>query len=188
MSAPTPTGRLVRSGAGHDLVLTRSLPLPVADVWVGLTDPERTARWFGRWEGEGAVGATIRVQLGFEETAPWVGMTILACEEPRLLRVLSVEEGNEAGADGTAGNDDDNDDGTDSGGGTWDISTELTASASGTELRFVMHGIDPAAVGEIGPGWEYYLDQFEASLSGGPLPDFSDYFPAQRDYFEAQAR
>lgn len=174
MSAPTPTGRLVRSGAGHDLVLARSLPWPVADVWAGLTDPGRTARWFGRWEGEGAVGATIRVQLGFEETAPWTGMRILACEEPRLLRVLSV------------GEDDDNN--TDSGGGAWDISTELTASASGTELRFVMHGIDPAGVGEIGPGWEYYLDQFVASQAGGPLPDFNDYFPAQRDYFEAQAR
>lgn len=174
MSAPTPTGRLVRSGAGHDLVLTRSLPWPVADVWAGLTDPERTARWFGRWEGEGAVGATIRVQLGFEEAGPWTGMRILACEEPRLLRVLSV------GVD-----DDDN---TDAGGGAWDISTELTASALGTELRFVMHGIDPAAVGEIGPGWEYYLDQFVASLAGDPLTDFDDYFPAQREYFEAQAR
>lgn len=185
MNAPTPTGRLVRSGAGHDLVLTRSLPWQVADVWAGLTDPERTARWFGRWEGEGAVGATIRVQLGFEETSPWVEMKILACEAPRLLRVLSVEGDDDNGATANNDNDDDN---SDSGGVAWDISTELTDSAPGTELRFVMHGIDPAGVGEIGPGWEYYLDQFVASLSGGPLPDFSDYFPAQRDYFGAQAR
>lgn len=167
MSTPTPTGQLVEGADGHDLILTRSLTWPVADVWAGLTEPDRTARWFGRWEGEGAVGATIRVQLGFEEESPWVQMKILDCAKPHRLRLLSVN---------------------DPGGTAWDTALELAETSEGTDLRFVMRGIDPAGIGEIGPGWEYYLDQFVASLAGDPLPDFDDYFPAQREYFETQAR
>lgn len=165
MSTPTPTGRLVPTDTGHDLILTRTLPWPVRDVWAGITEPERTARWFGRWEGAGSVGETVRLQLGFEDDSPWTNLRILECDEPRLLRVLSIDAS-----------------------GSWDISLELTASGAGTELRFVMHDIDPAAVGEIGPGWEYYLDQLMASLAREPLPSFDDYFPAQREYFESQAR
>ena len=38
-------------------------------------------------------------------------------------------------------------------------------------------------LGEIGPGWEYYLDQLVASKTGAALPDFNDYYPAQREYY-----
>ncbi len=50
--SPTPTGRLF----GNDLVLTRTFRAPVADVWASLTDPQRTARWFGPWQGDAAPG------------------------------------------------------------------------------------------------------------------------------------
>ncbi len=45
--SPTPTGRL----SGNDLVLTRTFRAPIADVWASLTDPWRTARWSGPWQG-----------------------------------------------------------------------------------------------------------------------------------------
>jgi hypothetical protein len=38
-------------------------------------------------------------------------------------------------------------------------------------------------VGEIGPGWEYYLDNLVASRGDGPLPTFDTYYPAQKAYF-----
>src|SRR5690349_23356829 len=85
---PTPTGRLV----GDDLVLTRTFPAPVADVWASLTDPERTARWFGPWQGEGAPGRTIKVQMVQEEGDPWVEMTIEACEPRQRLALSAVDE------------------------------------------------------------------------------------------------
>src|SRR5207248_7842997 len=65
--SPTPTGRLF----GNDLVLTRTFHAPVADVWASLTDPERTARWFGPWKGDAAPGRTIQVQMAHEESQPW---------------------------------------------------------------------------------------------------------------------
>lgn len=163
---PTPTGRLVPNGDAHDLVLTRTLPGAPADAWAAVTEPERTARWFGRWEGVGAVGETVRLQLGFEEGSPWTDVTITECDEPRRLRVLTADEM-----------------------GSWDLSVDLTAAEGRedrTELRFVMYRVAPDAVGEVGPGWEYYLDQLVASMTGAALPDFDDYFPAQRDYYAAQ--
>ena len=163
MNAPTPTGRLIPAGDGHDLELTRTMPGSVDDAWASVTEPERTARWIGRWQGTGAVGETIKLQLGFEEETPWTDVKITECDAPRRLRVLTHDSA-----------------------GSWDLSIDLAPAGAVSELRFVMHRIDPAAVAEVGPGWEYYLDQLLASITGDPMPDFNDYFPAQKAYFEAQ--
>lgn len=164
MTTPTPTGRLLPTADGHDLVLTRTLPGSTQDAWASLTEPDRTARWIGRWQGTGALGETVKLQLGFEEASPWTDIKITECDAPRRLRVLTIDEN-----------------------GSWDVSIDLTGTGEQTELRFVMHRVDPSSIGEIGPGWEYYLDQLAASISGTPLPNFDDYFPGQREYFEEQA-
>lgn len=165
MTTPTPTGRLVPAADGQDLVFTRTLPGSIHDAWASITEPQRTARWIGRWEGTGAVGATVRLQLGFEEDSPWSDVEIIACDAPHRLRVRTIDDN-----------------------GAWDVSLDLAGNGERTELRFVMHRVDPTTIGEIGPGWEYYLDQLAASMSGAPLPNFDDYFPGQREHFEAQAR
>ncbi len=43
-----------------------------------------------------------------------------------------------------------------------------------------------ADVRDVGPGWEYYLDRLVAAVNGGPMPDFGDYHPAQREHFGRQ--
>ena len=35
------------------------------------------------------------------------------------------------------------------------------------------------------PGWEYYLDLLVAARDGGPTPEWDDYYPAQKGYYEA---
>jgi uncharacterized protein YndB with AHSA1/START domain len=157
---PTPTGRLI----GTDLVLTRTFSAPVADVWASLTDPDRTAGWFGPWRGDAAPGNTIKIQMTYEEGQPWMDFTIEACEPPHRLVVSAVDEQ-----------------------GGWHLEMALVESAGVTELRFTQHltgGTD--GVGEIGPGWEYYLDALVASRVGGPAPSFDDYYPAMKEHFEAQ--
>jgi uncharacterized protein YndB with AHSA1/START domain len=156
--SPTPTGRLF----GNDLVLTRTFRAPVADVWASLTDPERTARWFGPWQGEGGPGRTIKVQMIQEEGDPWVEMTIEACEPERRLALSAVDEY-----------------------GSWDLDLTLTETGGVTELRFTQHLTGTENVGEVGPGWEFYLDMLVASRDGSPAPDFNDYFPAMKEYFES---
>jgi uncharacterized protein YndB with AHSA1/START domain len=157
--SPTPTGRLF----GNEMVLTRTFHAPVTDVWASLTDPERTARWFGPWKGDGAPGRTIQVQMVHEESQPWMDLTIDACEPPRRLALSSAKEH-----------------------GGWRMDMVLTESDGVTVLRFTQHLTDTDSVGEIGPGWEYYLDVLVASRDGGPVPDFDDYYPAMKQHFEAQ--
>jgi uncharacterized protein YndB with AHSA1/START domain len=157
---PTPSGRLLRTADGRDLVLTRSFRAGIDDVWASITESERTARWFASWTGEAAPGRTIRYTMTFEDGSEPADMTIDACDPPHHLAVSTVDAY-----------------------GTWRLAAHLTEADGVTELRFVQH-LDPGAdVAEVGPGWEYYLDNLVASREGGQLPDFDDYDPAQRPYY-----
>jgi hypothetical protein len=62
----------------------------------------------------------------------------------------------------------------------------LTESAGVTDLRFTQHLTGTEGVGELGPGWEYYLDALVASRDGRPAPNFDDYYPSMKQHFEAQ--
>ena len=160
---PTPTGRILPTADGRDLVLTRSFRAPIEDVWASITEPERTARWFASWSGNPGPGRTIRYRLEFEEGTPEGDMTIDACDPPRHLAVSTRDEY-----------------------GTWRLEATLTEDRDTTVLTFVQH-LDPGAkAGEVGPGWEYYLDRLVASRDGGPAPDFEDYYPGQAEYYERQ--
>lgn len=160
MSA-TPTGRLVKTARGRDLVLTRSFRAPIDDVWASITESERTARWFGPWTGETGPGKTIQVTTAFEEGAEPSDVVIEACEPPRKL-VLSLASPE----------------------GSWLIEVELTERDGTTELAFTHHLDEAADAGSVGPGWEYYLDKLAAARVGAPQPEWDDYYPAQKDYYE----
>ncbi|MEV0762616.1 SRPBCC family protein [Nocardia sp. NPDC050435] len=157
-----PTGRLLGTDTGHDLVLTRTYRAPIEDVWASLTESERTARWYGPWTGEAGPGRNIKVQMSFEEGAPWTEMHIDACEPPRRLQISATDDM-----------------------GAWLLEVELTERDGITEFRFVQHLTDDklGMLGQIGPGWEYYLDMFEAARTGADRPEFSDYYPAQEEYY-----
>ncbi|XVS60461.1 SRPBCC family protein [Actinosynnema sp. CA-299493] len=161
---PIPTGRLFRTDAGSDLVLTRTFRALADDVWASLTEAERTARWFGPWEGEAAPGRTVKVQMVFEEQEPWMEVRVDACDPPRRLALSMVDEA-----------------------GTWLLELLLSEVDGVTELRLVHHLSTEEGMGEVGPGWEYYLDMLVASRAGAPLPRFDDYYPSQKEYFEGLA-
>lgn len=155
---PQPTGRL----RGNDLVLSRRFRAPIEDIWTSITEPSSTARWFGRWEGKPGAGNEIRVQMGFEEGQPWLTKMIEVCEAPRRLVLTSVGSGM-----------------------TSRLELGLKAIGDECELEFVQCAVDRARVGEMGPGWEYYLDNLVASRGDVPLPKFDQYYPAQKAYFLA---
>ncbi len=163
---PIPTGRIVaHEHGGSDLVLVRSFRATIDDVWASITEPERTARWFAGWSGEAGVGRTIRYRMTHEgDEFPEGDMTIEACDPPRHLAVSTVD-----------------------GSGSWSLEATLTEEDDVTVLTFVQHIGEDTPVGEVGPGWEYYLDMLVATRNGGPRPDFDDYYPAQKPYYESQA-
>jgi uncharacterized protein YndB with AHSA1/START domain len=160
--SPTPRGRLFGTADGRDLVLTRTFRAGIDDVWASITEPERTARWIASWTGDAGPGRTIRCTMTFEDGSEAADMTIDACDPPHHLAVSTVDAY-----------------------GTWRLEAHLTESDGLTELRFVHHLDRDADLGEVGPGWEYYLDNLVASRDGGPLPDFDDYYPAQKAYYES---
>jgi uncharacterized protein YndB with AHSA1/START domain len=163
---PRPTGRLFPAQTGRDLVLTRSYRAPIEDVWASITESDRTARWFGPWEGEAGAGKTIKVQMVFEDDEPWMDMRIDACEPPRHLGVSAEDEA-----------------------GSWFLDVELTETDGTTELRFTHHlrtDDEIAQAPQVGPGWEFYLDLLGAARTGTDRPDFDDYYPAMQEYYEQQ--
>nr|WP_042185884.1 SRPBCC family protein [Kibdelosporangium sp. MJ126-NF4]CEL16948.1 hypothetical protein [Kibdelosporangium sp. MJ126-NF4]CTQ91823.1 hypothetical protein [Kibdelosporangium sp. MJ126-NF4] len=158
---PIPTGKLVPTDKGYDLVLTRTLRAPIDDVWASLTESARTARWFGPWEGQSGAGETIKLQMVHEEGQPWMDMHIDACDAPVRLAVSTTDEH-----------------------GVWRLEALLSHKAGITELNLVQHIERTDMVGSSGPGWEYYLDMLIASRDGAPLPDFDDYYPSQEAYYD----
>jgi uncharacterized protein YndB with AHSA1/START domain len=157
----TPTGTLLLTSTGRDLLIQRRLRAPVDDVWASITESERTACWFGPWRGHAAPGTTIEVQMAYEEGQPWSPLHIDACEAPHRLAVTMLDEY-----------------------GHWRVELLLSESDGTTELRLVHHLDHDANVGEVGPGWEYYLDMLVAARDGTPQPTFDDYFPSMTRYFQ----
>jgi uncharacterized protein YndB with AHSA1/START domain len=129
-------------------------------VWASITESDRTARWFGPWESDAGPGRTVKVQLLFEEGTPWFDLRIDACEAPRRLAVSSLDES-----------------------GAWHLELLLSEADGGTELRFVQHLETEDGIGEIGPGWEFYLDLLVASRDGTTAPSFDDYYPSMKAHF-----
>ena len=154
---PKPTGRL----RGNDLVLSRTFRAPIDDVWTSVTSSESTARWFGPWEPTGD-DKKIRIQMAFEEGKPWLDGTIERCEAPHHLAVR-----------------------TKSAYGEKLLSMTLSESAGTTTLEFVHHQVNRKAIGELGPGWEYYLDMLVAAREGNSPPKFDTYYPAQKEHYTA---
>ncbi|GAA0564007.1 SRPBCC family protein [Actinomadura livida] len=158
---PTPTGRLIAAATGTDLEMTREFKAPIEDVWASITEPERTARWFAHWTGEGKPGANVRLTLVMEEGQPESDMTIIACEPPRRLEVEAVDEY-----------------------GRWHLEARLAEAGGVTTLTF-LHHLDPDTdVSTTGPGWEYYLDRLVSSMTGAPVADFDAYYPGQVEYYK----
>lgn len=159
--SPIPTGRLLQTRRGRDLVLTRTFRAGIEEVWASVTEPERTARWFGRWEGDSGPGRSVRLTMGFEAGAEPCDVLIEECDPPRRL-VVSLDDA----------------------AGAWLMAVDLIERDGSTELRLTHHLDDSADVASTGPGWEYYLDNLVAAHVGEPLPSWDDYYPAQKAHYE----
>jgi hypothetical protein len=60
---PTPTGWVIPTAIGRDLVLERVLPGSIDDAWASITHSDRLACWFCTWTGEPRVEATLELTL-----------------------------------------------------------------------------------------------------------------------------
>ena len=70
----------IPAGQARSAMFRRTYDADIADVWDACTNPERLARWYQPVEGDLRLGGTFtQGEMG--------GGRIVACEEPRLLRL-----------------------------------------------------------------------------------------------------
>lgn len=157
-------GQVVRDADGRAVLrFHRRHTEPVTDVWSAITDPDRCARWFGRWSGDGRPGGTVALVLTSAEDGggPPSDVLVRDCEPPHRL-VVEVREGD---------------------GEPWELSATLTPDGDGTLLVFeqvLPEGFSPA---DAGPGWHWYLDRLAAVLAGAPMPDWEATLAATVEHY-----
>ena len=163
------TGRVVRDAIGLELIVQRRLTLPAAEAWGWVTAPSRLKKWMGTLKGRADVGATLQLTMTAEDGSPTESIEVLECDPQRHF-VVEQRSGDQI----------------------WRLRVSLaettlrTGEASTTV--FLGHRLDNARLaGEVGPGWEYYLDRLVAAVGESPMPDFADYYPQQKPYFERLA-
>jgi uncharacterized protein YndB with AHSA1/START domain len=158
----TPLGTIRRDADGaRRLEFSRRSRYPIEDVWSAVTESDRLARWFGSYDGVGAVGATVTVTMTAEEDAGGEpsAVHILECEPP--LRLLVDIRENER---------------------TWRIALTLSEESGATTLLFAQSMPPDMDSADVGPGWHWYLDRLAASLAGAPMPEWEDYPALASDY------
>lgn len=160
MTVTTPLGQVLRDDEGMRLEFVRTYDDPIDDVWSALTEPDRMARWFGRWSGDPATGTVDFVMIETPDGDPQP-VKILACDPPTGLEVEMLSPD-----------------------GPWLLSVALSAEAGVTTLVFNHRLAEPYDASSIGPGWQFYLDRLGAVVAGTDLPDvWDDYYPALKDAY-----
>ena len=163
-SAPVPTGRVAEGPLGREIQLTRQFRAPIDAVWGAMTESERLERWIGRWEGDPRTGRVNFFMTAEGEDPPAEEYRIEVCEPPHRF------------AGTTAVGDD-----------QWRLRFELSEQAGVTTLLFAQAIVDD--VGDVGPGWEYYLDRLDAALAGGDVAAvrWDAYYPEMKAYYSTLA-
>ncbi|MGY1822375.1 SRPBCC family protein [Geodermatophilus sp. SYSU D00079] len=141
---------VVRPGADgrQRLEFRRSWPDPVDDVWAAITEPDRLARWIGRYEGERGPGGTGTFTMAFEEGEhTGAAVRIVECDPPRRLVVEWTAE--ELG---------------------WRLELDLSSDGDTTTLVFSQALAPGMAAGDVLGGWHWYLDRLDAEVAGTAGP------------------
>ena len=137
------TGR-IPAGEGHTVLLRRTYPAPVEDVWDACTSAERIGRWFLPVTGD----LRLRGRYQLEGNA---GGEILRCEPPSLLRVTWMSGDNPPS----------------------EVELRLSPGPGGDTVLELEHTavVDPAfwarfGPGAVGVGWDMALLGLGVHLSG----------------------
>lgn len=172
--AGEPNGRRERTPDGDTVVITRRLPHPIDVVWAWLTESDKLGVWIGEWDGDPSTGVVSFRMTAEAADASAEPVTIDECMPPTRFRIRVSGGGGDPWALGVDLGDDETPD-------------RDTAS---TTVLFSQRIDDEAALADIGPGWEYYLDRLDAALAGRDVSevDFErDYHPAMSEYYRALA-
>ena len=137
--------RQIQAGHALMMVLTRTIPHPIGEVWDAISDPDALERYVGRPEGDLRRGGSYELPDGTRGS-------ILRCDPPRLLTVSVTRPG----------------------GHSAELEVHLSAEDSQTQVELKYASVRQGFVlidahsGEwaAGPGWEFFLDSLSDYLDG----------------------
>ena len=151
MTPVQPSGHALRIGDTVRLDVVRVFPHDWVTVFSFLTESARLGSWYGTWTGDPTTGTVL---LSFvENPAEPAEVRILACEPPNSLTV-GLPMG-------------------------WEVDLSLAPTPGGTHLVLTQLLDAATPPGDIGAGWEYYLDRLGRALDGKDPDDvdWADYHP-----------
>jgi uncharacterized protein YndB with AHSA1/START domain len=158
--------RRIPAGQGRTVVLRRTYPAPIQDVWDAITNPDRINRWFLPITGDLRLGGSYQLKGN-------AGGEILACEPPHLLKVTWVYGDDPAEADVS------------------EVQARLSPAGDGETVLELEHAavIDPKMWAEYGPGaagvgWDLALLGLDRHLRGEAIDDRDawEQSPAAREF------
>lgn len=158
---PKPTGEITKTESGRDLTLTRTFPFPADQLWPWVAESPLLEKWFGTWTGPGGGGSQFKVTMNAEEEEVTSDGEIVACTPGDSYEVRVSDDY-----------------------GSWHLEISVEDTGQGSRLIFIHHLDDETNAGQVGAGWEYYLDRLKAAIEEAEMPDFNVYWPAMGPYFE----
>ena len=147
-------GEIALDGARRSLTVQREYPATPAELWAALTEPERLARWIGRYQ-QTADG--FRLEMGGPDTDAVVDGRVLACEPGRRLLVSWRFSGD----------------------GETEARTELeaTIAEAGVDrvlLTLTHRRVQAVTASVYGAGWQDVLTHLARELGGEATPQELD--------------
>lgn len=130
----------------------------LGEVWTALTDPESLSRWYGTYTGDPTTG-WIRLTMTDQHDTNTTDVRVVKCTPPTGF-VVDIDG--------------------------WLLEVALHSVGQVTTLEFSHRHVPRSQIGEIGPGWQYYLDRFEAALAGSRLPRWDEYPDLADEYLTAE--
>jgi uncharacterized protein YndB with AHSA1/START domain len=147
-------GEIALDGARRSVTVQREYPATAAELWAALTEPERLARWIGRYE-QTADG--FRLEMGGPDTDAVVDGRVLACEPERRLLVTWRFRG--AGESEAA----------------TELEATITATSADRVLLTLSHRRVQAVTASVyGAGWQDVLTHLSRALGGEATPQEHD--------------
>lgn len=147
-------GEIALDGARRSVTVQREYPATTAELWAALTEPERLARWIGRFE---PTAEGFRLEMGGPETDAVVDGRVLACEpERRLLVTWRFSGAGEAEA-------------------ATELEATITATSADRVLLTLSHRRVQAVTASVyGAGWQDVLTHLARALGGEATPQEHD--------------
>lgn len=154
-----PSGHAVRVGENVELNVVRIFPHDQIPTWSFLTESAKLGQWYGTVTGDPATGS---VTLAFVE----------APDDPEVIRILLCEPPHRLDVALPMG---------------WELSVSLAPHPAGTRvvLTQLLDAASLPQAGDIGAGWEYYLDRWGRSMEGADPDgvDWADYHPGLVEHY-----